>query len=74
MYRVTAFDIFNENYGSYTGPMLSALLKEKGITPPRESLIPAIIHRKVVDRVQILVGEIDEAMRSRYRVDSPLFL
>lgn len=35
VHRVTAFDIFNADYGTYTGPMLSALLKEKGITPPR---------------------------------------
>ena len=33
--RVTANDIFNENYKYYSGPMLSALLKEKGISPPR---------------------------------------
>ncbi len=33
--RVTAFDVFNENYGNYTGPMLTALIKDKGITPPR---------------------------------------
>ena len=35
VHRVTAFDIFNADYGTYTGQMLSALLKEKGITPPR---------------------------------------
>lgn len=33
--KITAFDIFNEYYGSYTGPMLSSMLKEKGIRPPR---------------------------------------
>lgn len=74
VHRVTAFDIFNANYGAYTGPMLSALLKEKGITPPRYFFMLMFIHRKVVDRVQILIGQIDEAMRSRYRVHAHLLL
>ena len=33
--KITAFDVFNEKYGCYTGPMLSTLLKEQGIKPPR---------------------------------------
>lgn len=33
--RITPFDVFNNIYGNYTGPMLSGILKNKGITLPR---------------------------------------
>ncbi|KAK8801546.1 hypothetical protein WA171_004686 [Blastocystis sp. BT1] len=55
--RITPFDVFNNVYGNYTGPMLSKLLKEKGITPPR----------RVKDRVQLVVNRIDMAMRESFR-------
>ena len=35
MRRVTSFDVFNDLFGNYSGPMLSNLLKKKGIKPPR---------------------------------------
>lgn len=35
MRRVTSFDVFNDLFGNYSGPMLSDLLKKKGIKPPR---------------------------------------
>ena len=35
MRRITAFDVFNDLFGDYSGPMLSDLLKNKGIKPPR---------------------------------------
>ncbi|KAK8801738.1 hypothetical protein WA588_006023 [Blastocystis sp. NMH] len=56
MRRVTSFDVFNDLFGNYSGPMLSDLLKKKGIKPPR----------KLVDRIQILVDAIDDKMRSTY--------
>ena len=57
MRRVTAYDLFVESYGNYTGPMLSDLLKQKGIKPPR----------KIVDRVEFVVSRIDEALKVSFR-------
>ena len=68
--RITTFDVFNNVYGNYTGPMLSKLLKEKGITPPRWVVDTYIIDRRVKDRVQLVVNRIDMAMRESFRVVS----
>ena len=68
--RITPFDVFNNVYGKYTGPMLSKLLKEKGITPPRWVVDTYIIDRRVKDRVQLVVNRIDMAMRESFRVVS----
>lgn len=66
--RITAFDIFNEKYGEYTGPMLSELLKEKGVHPPRFLLFCYVIHRRIVDRVKIVVDDIDKILQTKFKV------
>ena len=68
MRRVTSFDVFNDLFGNYSGPMLSDLLKKKGIKPPRYITTIRWYTRKLVDRIQILVDAIDDKMRSTYIV------
>lgn len=41
--RITPFDVFNNVYGNYTGPMLSKLLKEKGSLHQGELLTPILL-------------------------------
>lgn len=66
--RITAFDVFHEKYGEYTGPMLSELLKEKGVHPPRFLYCHCVIHRRIVDRVKIVVDSIDKVLQTKFKV------
>lgn len=70
MRRITAFDVFNDLFGDYSGPMLSDLLKKKGIKPPRYVENDLWWIRKLVDRIQLLVNAIEDKMRLTYVVGS----
>lgn len=48
--------------------MLSELLKEKGVHPPRFLLFCYVIHRRIVDRVKIVVDDIDKILQTKFKV------